>query len=177
MYRTATFLLISLFFGCTGQKQRFDQVFALQQMNELAVTEVSVREMIPQRNEPYLVSVEATAKVDIDLKKLDTATVKADDKKIKLILPKPTLSFAVNPKSISMEYHEESKAKISLTEDMEKEILRKAELQLKNRLDSMQLLSKAEEKATSFLSEYLQSIGYTQISIRFNNSLPNEKKN
>jgi hypothetical protein len=46
-------------------------------------------------------------------------------------------------------------------------MLIKADQQLKNSIDTIGIISKAEENLTSFLSGYLKSIGYTQISIRY----------
>lgn len=178
MYRIASFLMICLILGCNDDKKQLDHILSLQKLQELAVVDIAVREIVHVPDLPFLVSMEAVAKSGIDFSKIDSSSLKIEGKMIRILLPKPKiLSFILDPKSLEMEYSENMEPEIKLTGDQTKAILSIAEKQLQKKIDSLQIIDQAEVKTTAFLSTYLKSLGYTQISIRFNNSTTHEEKN
>ncbi|MEY3436564.1 MAG: hypothetical protein RL335_1020 [Bacteroidota bacterium] len=168
MFRILSFLLISLLLGCRTENQRDKLVFFLKNFGEFHISELSKTEIIRPLDQPQLWSTESIINVSIDFQKLDSSNIILSDKKIKMILPKPfILSHEINPKSLEIKYTQKPNIPFVLTPDQEEKMLIKADQQLKNSIDTIGIISKAEENLTSFLSGYLKSIGYTQISIRY----------
>lgn len=178
MYKIASFLMICLLLGCRSDKKRVDQVLSLQKLQELSVVEIAVREIVHVPDLPFLLSMEAVAQSGIDFSKIDSSSIKVDGKMIRILLPKPTMiSYTIDPNSLEMEYSENMDPAIKLNGDQKNAILETAEKQLQQTIDSVQILEQAQIKTTAFLSTYLQSLGYTQISIRYHNTTTHEEKN
>lgn len=169
MYRFISFLLLILFAGCDSESQREKLANALKDLQDFIILETSTSGIIRPLNQSKLWCIESTILVRINLQKLDTTDITIHKKKVNIIVPKPYISsFDLNPNSLALTYNENDKASFLLTEKMKKELLIKADTQFKNNIDTLKILSKAEENLTRFLSGHLKALGFTQISIRYN---------
>lgn len=177
MYRILSFLLILLLFGCGAEKQRFSQVLSLKHMQQIPIEDVfSTQLLVPTSGSP-IISLQAHFTANVDFSQIDSTAIKADDNSIHIIVPKPKLSpLLIDPTSIALAYA--SDRTLTLSAEQEKKLLINATKQVQTSIDTIQLISAAEQKTTFFLSEYLKSLGYTSINIRFQEpqSLPHEKK-
>ncbi len=170
-------MFILLLLSCTSKKQRINEVFALREMSELATVEYSVTKIVRASDDQtwykigdrkILMSCSASIKAGIDLAGIKEENVEIDGKNINLVLPKAhVISLNMKPQDIKVEYQETGILRDPFTSEERDALMRQGEAQIRSSAESIGVLQTAETNASLFISNYLKSLGYERINIRF----------
>lgn len=178
MFRMLIILLLVLSVSSCQQKARkMQEVFALKDMSELATVEYTVTKIIKASDDQtwykmgdrkILMSCKASIKAGIDLSQITEANVKIDGKDIEVILPRAhVISLNMKPEDIRVEYQETGVFRDKFNTEERDLLLKQGEEQIRTATASMGVLQTAETNATLVISNYLKSLGYKKINIRY----------
>ena len=186
MHRLIPLLVLLLLFSCKGKEKKMNEVFAMKDMSELATVEYTVTRIVKASDDQtwykigdrkILMSTSASIKAGIDLSQISEANVKIDGKSIDLVLPKAhIISLNMRPEDIRVEYQETGLFRDKFSTGERDILLRQGEEQIRNSTEALGVLQTAEANATLFMSNYLKSLGYERIRIRFSGNPVNPLK-
>lgn len=170
-------LLLLILVGCNRQEKKLNEVFALREMSELATVEYTVTKIVRASDDKtwykigdrkILMSCAAAIKAGIDLAGIKEENVKINGKNIDLILPRAHLiSLNMKPQDIRVEYQETGILRDPFTSEERDALMRQGEAQIRRSTEGIGVLQTAETNASLFISNYLKSLGYERINIRF----------
>lgn len=172
-----TFTGFLLLAACAGKKKAGQEILALKEMSELATVEYTVTKMVKANDNKtwytigdrkILMQCEAHLKAGIDLSELKEEDIRISGKKIELTLPAAKLiSLNIPPDSIKEAYQHVGALRQNFSAAEKNEMLRQAETQIRESVDSLGILRTAESNASLFISKFLRQFGYEEINIRF----------
>lgn len=183
--RLITLLLFSTFLilGCHSPEKKADkkqQVMGLQKMSDLATAEYVVTKIIKANDDKtwykagdrkILMSCKASLVAGVDLSKLTENDFETDGESITINLPKAKLLYVnIRPEDIKTAYEEVSLFRNKFTSQEKNELAKQAELQIKESVPSLGILTTAETNASLFIDNFLKNLGYTNINIHFSSS-------
>ena len=157
-----------------------NEVLAFKEMSELATVEYIVTKIVKADDNrtwykvgdrKILMSCEASIKAGIDFSKINEGDVTIDGKSISLVLPKAHLiSMNIRPEDVRVEYQETGFFRDEFSTADRDALLMQGEKQIKNSVEALGVLTAAETNASLFISNYLKTLGYNRINIRFSNA-------
>ncbi len=180
-YRFVIWSLAGMVFAGCGRNtpQQRNEILALREMSELVTVEYVVTKIIRANDNKtwfklgdrkILMSCRASLKAGIDLAQLTADNIKIADKKITLQIPSAKLvSLNIPPENIVVEYEEIDLFRLPFKSEERDDLAAQAETQIRNSAEAMGLLQTADENALSFLTDFLQRLGYTDITITSGN--------
>jgi hypothetical protein len=120
-----------------------------------------------------LMSCEAHIKAGIDMSAINKNSFKITDKNIEVTLPQPKIiSFSMPAESIKTEYEEVGVFRDKFKTQDRDALAAQAEKQIRNSVDSLGILNQAKVNTSMFVTNFLKKLGYENISINYNGSLP-----
>ena len=178
MYRMFRWIvLIILLSSCQNKEKQLNEVFALREMSELATVEYTVTKIVKASDDQtwykfgdrkILMSCKASIKAGIDLSQITEANVKIDGKQIEMVLPRAhVISLNMKPEDIRVEYQETGFFRDKFAIEERDDLMKQGETQIRNSTEAMGVLQTAETNATLVMSNYLKSLGYQKINIRY----------
>lgn len=157
-----------------------NEVLAFKEMSELATVEYIVTKIVKADDNrtwykvgdrKILMSCEASIKAGIDFSAIDEGDVTIDGKSISLVLPKAHLiSLNIRPEDVRVEYEETGFFRDDFSTAERDALLIQGEKQIKNSVEALGVLTAAETNASLFISNYLKTLGYNRINIRFSST-------
>jgi CRISPR/Cas system-associated protein Csx1 len=186
MRRYMHYLLLFFLFSCGNKQKEINEVLAFKEMSELATVEYIVTKIVKaEDNQTWykvgdrkiLMSCEASIKAGIDFSVINEGDVTIDGKSISIVLPKALLiSMNIRPEDVRVEYVETGFFRDDFSAADRDALLTQGERQIKNSAESLGVLTTAETNASLFISNYLKTLGYNRINIRFSaNPIPQLK--
>lgn len=179
MRRYAAYCFLLLLFSCNGEKEK-TEVLALKEMSELATVEYIVTKIVrADDNKTWykvgdrkiLMSCEASIKAGIDFSQISGADISIDGKSISMVLPKAHLiSMNIRPEDVRVEYTETGFFRDDFSTGERDALLAQGERQIRNSVETLGVLAAAETNASLFISNYLKTLGYNRINIRFSSN-------
>ena len=176
MYRLILLILLILA-SCKSKETKLNEVFALKEMSELATVEYTVTKIVRASDDKtwyklgdrkILMSCSARIKAGIDLSSITEANVTINGKEIELVLPRAhIISLNMRPEDIHVEYQETGLFRDKFSTEERDMLMRQGETQIKNSTEALGVLQTAETNASLFMSNYLKSLGYKRINIRY----------
>jgi hypothetical protein len=178
MYRILSWISITvILIACQGKERKMNEVFALRDMSELATVEYTVTKIVKASDNQtwykfgdrkILMSCKASIKAGIDLSAITEANVKIDGKSIEMILPRAhIISLNMKPEDIRVEYQETGFFRDKFATEERDMLMKQGEDQIRNSTEALGVLQTAETNATLVMSNYLKSLGYEKINIRY----------
>jgi CRISPR/Cas system-associated protein Csx1 len=186
MRRYVPYLLLLILFSCNSREKEMNEVLAFKEMSELATVEYIVTKIVKAEDNKtwykigdrkILLSCEASIKAGIDFSKINEGDVTIDGKSISLVLPKAHLiSMNIRPEDVRVEYQETGFFRDEFSTADRDALLTQGEKQIKNSVEALGVLTAAETNASLFISNYLKTLGYNRINIKFSSaSIPQLK--
>ena len=185
--RPAKLLLFLLLFNSCDHKPALppkQQVLALKELNHLATVEYIVTKVIKANDNQtwfkpgdrkILMSCQATLTAGIDLSLITEKDIDIKDKTIELVLPHAKLiSLNIRPEDIKVVYEEVSAFRSTFSSAERDALAAQGERKIKESIDSLGILRTAEINATLIVNNFLKSLGYKKISIRFESVPPRQ---
>ncbi len=179
MRRYAPYWLLFLIFSCNKEKEK-TEVLALKEMSELATVEYIVTKIVrAEDNKTWfkvgdrkiLMSCEASIKAGIDFSQIGEEDVTIDGKSIMMVLPKAHLiSMNIKPEDVRVEYIETGFFRDEFSTAERDALLVQGEKQIRSSVESLGVLGAAEANASLFISNYLKTLGFNRINIRFSST-------
>ena len=122
-------------------------------------------------NRKILMSCEAQVRAGVNLQNVGIKNIAVYDDSISLLLP-PSQFFSLNipPEKIKVQYQEVDVLRDPFSAAEREALLAQAEAQIRQVVDSLGILKTAEENATLYLQNLLQSAGYHKVHIRYHPS-------
>lgn len=175
--KKALFIILVFMISCKTRKQEINEVLALREMSELATVEYVVTKIIRATDDQtwykigerkILMSCEATVKAGIDFSRISEEDVEIDGRQISLKLPRAHLiSMNIRPEDVHIEYEETGLFRDQFSVAERDALLAQGEKQIRTSVDSLGVISTAEANASLFISNFLKTLGYERISIRY----------
>lgn len=179
MKRGYIFLLLMCLYGAMGcskslaeQKQ---QVLAIREMSDLATVEYVVTKIIKANDDQtwykagdrkILMSCRAAIKAGIDLSAIDPQLIQSEGKSITLsIPPAKIISLDMPAENIVVEYQDIDLFRSPFKAGERDALAAQAEAQIRSGVAAMGILQAAEDNAKQFLTNFLQRLGYQDITI------------
>jgi hypothetical protein len=124
-----------------------------------------------------VMSVMAYLKAGIDLEQIKDEDLLIEGKKIVVKLPRAKLiSLNLPPEEIKEEDQKTGFFRDGFNNAEKIELLSQAENSIRNSVDSLGILKKAEENAVFFIGKFIKRLGYEDVTITFD-PLPRSNKN
>ena len=178
-------LVILLLLSACGKKDKGEEkpgILTLREMSDLATVEYTVTKVIKASDNKtwfklgdrkILMSCEAHIKAGIDMSTIDKNSFKVTGKNIELALPPPKIiSVSLPPEGIKTEYEEVGVFRDKFKTQDRDALAAQAEQQIKKSIDSLGILNQAKVNTSMFVTNFLRRLGYENISINYNGSLP-----
>jgi CRISPR/Cas system-associated protein Csx1 len=186
MRRYLPYLLMIVLLSCKSREKEMNDVLAFKEMSELATVEYIVTKIVKaEDNQTWykfgdrkiLMSCEASIKAGIDFSKINEGDITIEGKSISLVLPKAHfISMNIKPEDVRVEYVETGLFRDDFTTAERDALLAQGEKQIRNSTEALGVLTAAETNASLFISNYLKTLGYNRINIRFSsNPIPQLK--
>lgn len=183
MYRFISLLTILSVLSCQRKPDPKDMVLQLRELNELATVEYTVSKIVKASDDQtwykfgdrkILMSCRATIKAGIDLNGLQAKDIIVDGESISLELPDAQI-FSVNlrPEDIRTEYEEVGIFRSEFSAAERNQLMAQGEAQIRRQAASTDILRSAETQASLLLGNFLRSLGYKEVKIRFQKQSPN----
>jgi Protein of unknown function (DUF4230) len=165
--------------GCSRKKtdDRRNDVFALREMSDLATVEYTVSKVVKASDgatwfkvgkRKIALSVQAYIKAGIDLGAIKDEQVIIEKNKIIIQLPRARLiSLNIPPEEIREEVEETGFFRDGFTNTEKEDLLTQAEHDIRGRVDSLGVLKTAEDNALFFIGNFVKRLGYTDVTITF----------
>lgn len=179
MRRYAAYCLLLMLFSCNRGKEK-SEVLALKEMSELATVEYIVTKIVRADDHQtwykvgdrkILMSCEASIKAGIDFSEIGEEDVSIEGKSISMVLPKAhMISMNIKPEDVRVEYTETGFFRDDFSAGERDALLAQGERQINNSVEALGVLAAAETNASLFISNYLKTLGYTRINIRFSSN-------
>ena len=179
MRRYAAYCVLLMLCSCNREKEK-TEVFALKEMSELATVEYIVTKIVrADDNQTWykvgdrkiLMSCEASIKAGIDFSEIGEEDVNIDGKSISMVLPKAhVISINIKPEDVRVEYTETGFFRDDFSAAERDALLAQGERQINNSVEALGVLAAAETNASLFISNYLKTLGYSRINIRFSSN-------
>lgn len=172
------FLIACVFLSCSKPSQdKKELIYSLQEMSDLATVEYTVTKIIKANDNKtwfklgarkILMSSEAQIKAGIDLSHLSEKDFEIDGKNIRVKLPAPKLiSLSIPAEKISVEYEKVSLFRDPFATAERDRLAAQAETSIRNSLGALGIFEQARINASLFISNFLQRLGYQNISITY----------
>lgn len=177
MRRLTPYLFIILLISCRGSEKELTEVLAIREMSELATVEYIVTKIVRANDNQtwykigdrkILMSCEASIKAGIDFSAISEEDITIEGKSISLVLPKAHLiSMNINPENVRVEYEETGFFRDDFSSAERDALMTQGERQIRNSVEALGVLNTAETNASLFINNYLKTLGYNRIRIRF----------
>ncbi|MDQ6815359.1 MAG: DUF4230 domain-containing protein [Bacteroidota bacterium] len=177
-------VLLLLAAGC-GKKNKDEEkpsVLTLKEMSDLATVEYTVTKVIKASDNKtwfkvgdrkILMSCEAHIKAGIDMSAIDKNSFTITGKNIEVSLPQPkVISISIPPEGIKTEFEEVGILRDKFKSQDRDALAAQAEQQIRNSIDSLGILNQAKVNTSTFVTNFLKRLGYENISINFNGTIP-----
>ena len=149
-------------------------------MTDLATVEYTVTKVIKANDNKtwfkigdrkILMSCEAHIKAGIDMSAINKNSFKIAGKNIEVTLPPPKIiSINLPPEGIKTEYEEVSPFRDKFASADRDALAVEAEQQIRASVNAMGILEQAKINTSTFIKNFLEGLGYKNISIKFNGS-------
>ncbi len=178
--------LIILLVGCSNKNdlKNRKEIFAFKEMSDVATVEYTLSKVVKANdnrnwyklgNRKIVMSVVAYAKAGIDLSKVTNDKIIVNSNSVSVVLPHAKLiNLNIPPEEIKEETTDVGTLRWQYTNEEKNSLLIQAEQSIRESIDSLGIIKKAEENATSFISNFIKRLGYNDVSITFD-SIPYNK--
>jgi hypothetical protein len=186
MQKIFIFLLFIVVISCNNKddlKNR-KEIFAFKEMSDVATVEYTLSKVVKANdnstwyklgNRKIVMSVIAYAKAGIDLSTVSEDKITINNNNVKVILPHAKLiNLNIPPDEIKEETTDIGTLRWQYTNEEKNNLLIQAEQSIRQSIDSIGIIKKAEENATNFISNFIKRLGYSNVSISFD-SIPNKQ--
>jgi hypothetical protein len=163
--------------ACKSKPKVNETILAIKELQELATVEMTVSKIIKANDDKtwyklgdrkILMSCKATVKAGINLKQLDAESIVYDNEKITLYLPAPEIiSFNMPAENIELAYEEVGALRQNYSSAERDALQQQGETQIRASLASTGILEQAKLNTELYMTNLLQRLGYTNISISF----------
>ena len=180
-----TLLILFLLLAACGKKDKTEKkpgVLALREMSDLATVEYTVTKVIKASDNKtwfkfgdrkILMSCEAHIKAGIDMSAINNNSFTITGKNIEIRLPPPKIiSISLPAEGIKTEYETVGMFRDKFKTQDRDALASQAEQQIKQSVDSLGILNQAKVNTSMFVTNFLKRLGYENISINYNGSLP-----
>jgi hypothetical protein len=177
--KIAMFLIVAALVACSSKKeakQRAD-FLAIAEMSDLVTVEYSLSKIVKANDAgPFfkigsrkiLLSINAYAKAGIDLSQITAENTKISGTSIVIKLPKAKIiSLNIPLDEVVQEDEEKDFFRDRFSNEEKQNLLTQAEVSIRQTLDSIGILPKAEKNAEQFISNFAKSIGYTNVTFTY----------
>ena len=177
---TSVFFLI-LLAGCKSKTEnRPNALMMVKETGQLLTAEYTLTKIIKANdnktwykvgNRKILMSCEAQVRAGVNLQNITVKNISVYADTISLVLP-PSQFFSLNipPEKIKVQYQEVDVLRDPFSAAEREGLLAQAEAQIRQVVDSLGILKTAEENATLYLQNLLQSAGYNKVHIQYHPS-------
>jgi hypothetical protein len=172
-----TSLCFVFLLACKSKPKVNETILAIKELQELATVEMTVSKIIKANDDKtwyklgdrkILMSCKATVKAGINLKLLDAESIVYDNEKITLYLPAPEIiSFNMPAENIELAYEEVGALRQNYSSAERDALQQQGETQIRASLASTGILEQAKLNTELYMTNLLQRLGYTNISISF----------
>jgi hypothetical protein len=172
-----TSLCFVFLLACKSKPKVNETILAIKELQELATVEMTVSKIIKANDDKtwyklgdrkILMSCKATVKAGINLKQLDAESIVYDNEKITLYLPAPEIiSFNMPAENIELAYEEVGALRQNYSSAERDALQQQGETQIRASLASTGILEQAKLNTELYMTNLLQRLGYTNISISF----------
>jgi Protein of unknown function (DUF4230) len=176
-------LLVTLLLSCNTKdnlKSR-KEIFAFKEMSDVATVEYTLSKVVKANdnstwykfgNRKIVMSVMAYAKAGIDLSAVTDEKVTITNNNVNIVLPHAKLiNLNIPPEEIKEETTDVGTLRWQYNNDEKNSLLIQAEESIRKSIDSIGIIKKAEENATTFISNFIKRLGYNNVTISFD-SIP-----
>ncbi len=177
---SSKFLYICLFcLGFAACSENNDlpkkEVYQIRDIGELSSTEFVFSKVL-RINDPaewykfgnrkILLSCKAKVKAGIDFTKIRKEDITVNGNEIHIILPKARITtFNMDPNSVRTEVVDVDGFRHGFTQSDINQILQMGEKSIRETITSTGIYSEAEKSAISFVKEFYQQLGYTEVNV------------
>ncbi|KYP12986.1 DUF4230 domain-containing protein [Flavihumibacter sp. CACIAM 22H1] len=175
-YPGVVFLL--LWVACRPSPAPAEKVLAIREMGALATTEYTVTKIVKAEDNKtwyklgdrkILMSIEATIKAGIDLKKIKNEDVQIKGKAIRILLPAPEIILIqLPPDKIKLEYEELGLLRSSFDQAERMQLLEQAEKQVEAALPETGILENTRKHTRDWIQQFCRQLGFEEVTIEFN---------
>ena len=187
MNRIIFILFIALSSCSKNEKtEQKPSILSIKEMSDLATVEYTVSKIIRASDDKtwfkigdrrILMSCEAQIKAGIDLSEVTEKSFSIDNKNITLRLPPPKLiSLSLPPEKIITEYEEVGLFREKFNSNDREDLAVQAEQQIRNSISQLGILEQAKVNTSILLTNFLQKLGYEQITISYNGDIKTTAK-
>lgn len=181
-------VLLLFIVGCAKKEtpEQKPEVLSLKEMGDLATVEYTVTKIIKAEDNKtwfklgerkILMSSEATIKAGVDLSLIAKESFSVNGKNIHLRLPPPKIiSLSIPPEKIKVEYQQISVFRDAFKTQERDALAAQAERQIRNSIIELGILEQARANTLLFVHNFLQQIGYKNITITFDYFPPNTNR-
>jgi hypothetical protein len=145
-----------MLFSCKGEKEK-TEVLALKEMSELATVEYIVTKIVRADDNQTWYKV-GNRKILMSCE----ASIKAGKAHM--------ISMNIKPEDVRVEYTETGFFRDDFSAAERDALLAQGERQINNSVEALGVLAAAETNASLFISNYLKTLGYDRINIRFSSN-------
>lgn len=184
MQRFLFFILIFLI-CCNKKEDKKPDILLMREMSNLATVEYTVTKIIKASDNitsfkvgerKILMSCEAHIKAGIDMSEINGNSFKINEKNIEVTLPPPKIiSLSIPPEGIKTEYEETGIFRDKFNASDRNALAIQAEKQIRSSIESLGILQQAKVNTAQFVTNFLKNLGYENITINYNGSLPGNK--
>lgn len=153
-------------------------------MSDLATVEYTVTKIIKANDNKtwfkigsrkILMSCEAHIKAGIDMSAINENNFRRNGKSIVVSLPPPKIiSVSIPPEKIKTEYEEVSVFREGFSTPDRDALATQAETQIYNSIAALGILDQAKVNTSIFVRNFLQRLGFENISINYDGTLENK---
>jgi hypothetical protein len=183
MQRLLIFIVLStcLFSSCSKKLKDKDKqiIIGFTNMSDLVTVEYTLSKIVKANDQSawyklgdrkIAMSVMAYAKAGIDLSKITTDQIQQKNNAIEIQVPAAKLiSLSIPPDEIKQEMVAIGGFRHSFTNEEKNDLLKQAELEIRSNLDSIGIISKAEQNAKLFIEKFVKDLGYNKVNVIVNN--------
>lgn len=175
-----SFILFLFIISCGEKHETTEVIPALRELQSIPVLEHQLSAYLfdpgsamDKSSQKIILYCESPITIGLDLSTLSTRNIVIDRQSISLTLPKPTIwesPITVRKTTIGKNDHSTLTTTEIIQDPKSMEAAQRFVIQ---NIDSLQLLSKAEEQTSRLISRYLQNLGFERIHIRYASTLKN----
>ena len=150
----------------------------MKNLSTLGTVEYSFTKTIKSSDEQFytigarqiLMSCKAYVKAGVNFEKISISKIDKTNKSIELLLPKAEIILLNIPaEEIKIELETTGMLRSKFSNDEIQKIQVLAEKDIKNKVNDLDILSKAESNASIFLDKWIRSFGFNSVKISFKN--------
>lgn len=179
------FVIILLLAMSCGKKNKDDEkpgVLTLKEMSDLATVEYTVTKVIKASDNKtwfkfgdrkILMTCEAHIKAGIDMSAIDQNSFTVTGKNIQVTLPPPkVISISIPAEGIKTAFEEVGIFRDKYRSQDKDALAIQAERDIRKSIDSLGILNQAKVNTSMFVTNFLRRLGYENISINYNGTMP-----